>query len=248
MAAPKLRNWSSAWLTLEILLGRLLKHLAAMGSIYETGPNEYVPTPFSKALKEPIYRDAYPFMFIPCFLFYQVNFSGADHHDRFEACGPSFLALPEHLSKVHYKNPDDPVNGSFQLGHDTKDGCFEWLMQRPELLSQFQNHMAGRRRGQPSWMDPGFYPVNETLVNGAKVEDVAVFLVDIGGGKGHDLQELHRKHPKLPGKLVLQDLKSVIEEAKRSGLDERIEPMEYDFFTKQPIRGISKVTKGSSIR
>ena len=46
-------------------IGRLLKHLAAMGSIYETGPNEYVPTPFSKALQEPIYRDAYPTMY--CF-------------------------------------------------------------------------------------------------------------------------------------------------------------------------------------
>ena len=45
-------------------LARLLKHLAAMGSIYETGSNEYVSTPFSSALKEPIYRDAYPTMFV----------------------------------------------------------------------------------------------------------------------------------------------------------------------------------------
>lgn len=35
-----------------------------MGTIYETSPNEYVPTPLSKALKEPIYRDAYPTMFV----------------------------------------------------------------------------------------------------------------------------------------------------------------------------------------
>lgn len=47
-----------------ISLGRLLKHLAAMGTIYETGPNEYVPTPLSKALREPVYRDAYPTMFV----------------------------------------------------------------------------------------------------------------------------------------------------------------------------------------
>ena len=49
---------------LTVFLGRLLKHLAAMGTIYETGSNEYVPTPLSKALKEPIYRDAYPTMFV----------------------------------------------------------------------------------------------------------------------------------------------------------------------------------------
>ena len=86
-------------------------------------------------------------------------------------------------------------------------------------------------------MDPNFYPVEENLVKDAKTEHDAVFLVDIGGGKGHDLQELHRKHPKLPGKLVLQDIKGVIEEAKASGLEEKIVPMEHDFFTKQPIIG-----------
>ena len=43
-------------------LARLLKHLAAMGTIYETGSNEYVSTPFSSALKESTYRDAYPTM------------------------------------------------------------------------------------------------------------------------------------------------------------------------------------------
>ena len=50
------------------LPARLLKHLAAMGSIYETGPNEYVSTPFSKALKDPIYRDGYPTLFVLLFV------------------------------------------------------------------------------------------------------------------------------------------------------------------------------------
>ena len=86
-------------------------------------------------------------------------------------------------------------------------------------------------------MDPGFYPVDKNLVNGAKMVDRAVFLVDIGGGKGQDLQELHRKYPKLPGKLILQDLKGVIKEAEASGLDKKIVAMEHDFFTYQPISG-----------
>ena len=93
-------------------------------------------------------------------------------------------------------------------------------------------------------MDPGFYPVRN-LVDGAKTVGRAVFLVDIGGGKGHDLQELHRKYPELPGKLVLQDLKDVIKGAEASGLDEKIITMEYDFFTPQPISG--KSCKSSSV-
>ncbi|CAD6587022.1 MAG: hypothetical protein ASARMPREDX12_002571 [Alectoria sarmentosa] len=199
------------------LMGRLLKHLAAMGSIYETGSNEYVPTPLSKALKEPIYRDAYPTMF--------------------DLSGPSFFALPEYLSKSQYQNPDNPIDGAFQLGHGTKNHLFEYVSQRPECSTQFQNHMAGYRTGRPSWMDPNFYPVEENLVEGTSTEHDAVFIVDVGGGKGHDLQELYRKHPKLPGKSVLQDTKGVIEEAETSGLDPKIVLMEHDFFTKQPVIG-----------
>ena len=166
----------------------------------------------------------------------------ANRFARIDLSGPSFFALPELLSKIQYKNPNNPVDGAFQLGHGTKDHLFEYISQRPERLSQFQNHMAGYRTGRPSWMDPNFYPVEENLIKGAKTEHDAVFLVDVGGGKGHDLQELYRKHPKLPGKLVLQDLKGVIEEAEASGLDEKITVMEHDFFSEQPIEGMISST------
>lgn len=102
--------------------------------------------------------------------------------------------------------------------------------------------MAGYRTGRPSWMDPNFYPVEKNLVERARTEPDAVFLVDVGGGKGHDLHELYRKHPKLPGKLVLQDIRGVIEEARASGLDENIIAMEHDFFTKQPVKGMCPST------
>lgn len=49
----------------SLVKGRLLKHLATMGSIYEASADEYLPTPFSEALKQPIYRDAYPHWFVP---------------------------------------------------------------------------------------------------------------------------------------------------------------------------------------
>ena len=88
-------------------------------------------------------------------------------------------------------------------------------------------------------MDENFFPVEKNLVEGAKFESDSIFLVDVGGGKGHDLQELYRKHPKIPGKLVLQDVKDVIEEAKTVGLEEKIVPMEHDFFTEQPVKGMS---------
>ena len=84
-------------------------------------------------------------------------------------------------------------------------------------------------------MDTDFYPVQENLVRGADTGEETVFLVDVGGGKGHDLQELHQKHPKLPRQLVLQDQPDVLIDA--TGLDSKIRLMEHDFFTPQPIKG-----------
>lgn len=88
-------------------------------------------------------------------------------------------------------------------------------------------------------MDPNFFPVQERLVKGAKSEDDAVFIVDIGGSIGHDLAEFGRKHPDTPGRLVLQDLPVVLGQI--ASLDDKIERMPYDFYTEQPLLG--KVSK-----
>ena len=139
----------------------------------------------------------------PCTIPQEHKFSDSltNYGNRFDICGPGFFALPEFLSKSQYKSPDNPVEGSFQLGHQTKSHFFEFVSQQPGRLEQFQHHMAGYRTGRPSWMDKGFFPVQVNLIEGAKTEDDSVFLVDLGGGKGHDLQELHQKHPNIPGKI-----------------------------------------------
>jgi hypothetical protein len=84
-------------------------------------------------------------------------------------------------------------------------------------------------------VDPGFFPVKERLVDGANSHEGATFLVDIGGSLGHDLEEFNRKHPKVPGRLILQELQSVLLQI--NSLDERIERIAYDFYTENPIKG-----------
>lgn len=46
------------------LLARLLRHLAAMGHVRETGPDEYKPTNFSKSVNFPLIGDGYPLMYV----------------------------------------------------------------------------------------------------------------------------------------------------------------------------------------
>ncbi|MCJ1475832.1 hypothetical protein MMC13_004496 [Lambiella insularis] len=161
------------------LLSRLLKHMAAMNTIREEGPDLYSSTKLSKALTDPKMIDGI------------ANY----WHNIL----PSASKLPEYMAKSGHKNPQNAMAGPFQYANDTKLHCFAWISSQPEYLAEYNNHMAGYSQGRPSWMDPDFDPVDERLVQGARDDEDAVLLVDVGGGIGQDLKEFRRKHPKAPG-------------------------------------------------
>lgn len=114
--------------------------------------------------------------------------------------------IPSYLKKINYRNPVNVADGPFQYAHDTQSTHFRWLADRPEHSQRFNNSMKGCRERRRSWMDSGFYPVKERLQTGFMNDHLnSAFLVDIGGGLGHDLEELKAKHADLPGYLVLQE-------------------------------------------
>lgn len=95
--------------------------------------------------------------------------------------------------------------------------------------------MNAQCAGKPTWCDPGFYPISERLVDGFDASINDILLVDVGGGLGHNLQELRKKHPLLPGKLILQDCQKVVSAIPP---DSQIifESMSHDIFTPQPVK------------
>ncbi|KAB5581298.1 S-adenosyl-L-methionine-dependent methyltransferase [Coniochaeta sp. 2T2.1] len=198
------------------LLGRLMRHISAMGYIKEIGPDEYQSTNFSRALTIPIIGDGYPCVLGGCF--------AAIGH------------LPAYVKRTEFVMPNSATDGPYQSAYNTNMNFFEYLQANPPWGAQFNNHMGGYRQGRPSWMDQDFYPVEDQLINGADTSSEAPFLVDIGGSVGHDLAEFLAKHPTAPGRIILQDLPIVIGQIKPGSLEARIEPMGYDFHTEQPIK------------
>ena len=94
--------------------------------------------------------------------------------------------------------------------------------------------MTGTQAAIPTSMtDPHSYPLEKRLIQRADRADEAVFMVDIGGSKGHDLMQVLNKHPDLPGALVLQDQAHVVAEA--TDLDPRIQTIAHDFLRPQPV-------------
>lgn len=82
------------------------------------------------------------------------------------------------------------------------------------------------------WTD--WFPVEERLLEGALADQP--LLVDVGGGRGHDLVVFKERFPVVPQQLVLEDLPSVIKDTEY--LDDGIRRVGHDFFKPQPIEGL----------
>ncbi|KAJ9261850.1 hypothetical protein DTO027B5_3033 [Paecilomyces variotii] len=142
---------------------------------------------------------------------------------------PTLAKLPEYFQLHGYKNPKDYSRSPMQWA--VGESQFEWLARDQSKQALFDSYMSSRRQGKPSWFET--YPVHN-LLDGATQHEDAVFIVDVGGNHGHDLQKFHEMHPTAPGRLVLQDLPSVIKSVPRL---EGIEAMAYSFYDPQPIKG-----------
>ncbi|KFX96913.1 hypothetical protein V490_03071 [Pseudogymnoascus sp. VKM F-3557] len=197
------------------LLARMLKHICAMGYIVETGPDEYTPNNFTKSLSLPIIAHSYPVCL------WSVN--------------TALVNLHKYLKEIGYQNPTSPTDGNYQRAHNTSMDFFAHLQANPPAGERFNNLMGGYRQGRPSWMDKGFFPVRERLLDGFEGGPDAALLVDIGGNVGHDLDEFRRKFPDSPGRLVLQDLQRVLDQIEE--LDSKIERCTYDFYEENPVKG-----------
>lgn len=190
------------------LVVRLMRVMTALGLCASYEPEVYSATDKTRAMTEPIGRDG-----VPCI---------------YDLTMPTLSKLPEYFREHNYTTPKEYSRSPMRWA--VGQSQFEWLAQRKGHQALFNSYMASRRHGRPSWFD--VYPI-ERLAEQAIDHDDAVFVVDVGGNQGHDLMRFREKHPKVPGRLVVQDLPKVVSAPPGKG----IEPMAYSFLDPQPVKG-----------
>ncbi|KAK8109240.1 hypothetical protein PG984_015041 [Apiospora sp. TS-2023a] len=197
------------------LLRRLLRLLASVYLIEETGPDEFRLTPFSLCFGR---RST----FIP----QTIQASTLQWQN-------TCLNLPKYLAKTGYREPQDAKSTNYC------DWCTEGLdffskcMAEPAYQDAFSGFMKSWALYKRPW--PEFFDT-DSLLAGADLES-APLCVDVGGHHGIDLGRLLGKYPDLPaGSLVLQDLPEVVAEA-RGVVSDKITVMEYNMLDAQPVKG-----------
>jgi hypothetical protein len=197
------------------LLQRLARHLVAM-NVLSYHDDAFHATQLSNGLAAENFQHSLSFC-----------------HD---AARPSFNAFPDFFKANGYKSPTPGgADGPYQAAHETKLPFFEWLVATPPHLQHFNSFMSAYRAGKPNWYD--FYPVAERLIDGFDSSSSEALLVDVGGGRGHDMALFAEKYKSPPGMIILQDREPVIAEVVAGSHDLPFKTQAHDFFTPQPIKG-----------
>jgi hypothetical protein len=203
-----------------------MRAIAGQHLVIEVGPDTYARTPWAKTLVE---DKAFPSLY------------GGFYH---ELNNPMFHTLPGYLKSTNFRNPTNVNDCNFQYWRGKDANMFAYVGTNSALTAHFNDAMECHSKyNLSSWVD--IYPTDTVLEAAAAKAKTAgegatkpPLVVDVGGGKGHDLRKFLARHPDIPkDSLVLEDLadilKGVEEEIVRDGAT-AIQVRPHDFFQPQP--------------
>jgi hypothetical protein len=146
---------------------------------------------------------------------------------------PALQSAPGYFQRNGFACPTDTKDGLVQHALRTKKTSFEYIMSDPLLLRDFNLFMGNGMGARKSWLD--WYPVQSEILDGADADPDKVLIVDVGGGKGHDLIAFHKKFPSAR-RLILEDLPAALDDLGEYSMV--IEKIGHDFLTEdQPVKG-----------
>ncbi|KAJ5381377.1 O-methyltransferase [Penicillium cataractarum] len=151
---------------------------------------------------------------------------------QFDVCMPLYSKAPEYFRETGFQTPLESNKGLFQYVEKTEESIWSLMSKKHEDMDGFYTHMAGRRANLPIWVD--WFPVQERIIDGFEDKDGSGLLVDVAGGRGHDLERFRAKFPSARGRLIVEDLPQVLEGI-NSGSGIECQPI--DLFEPQPVQG-----------
>ncbi|KAH8691963.1 O-methyltransferase-domain-containing protein [Talaromyces proteolyticus] len=149
---------------------------------------------------------------------------------------PISSKLPEYFRGTGCCSPETENDSSFQYAFNIQDGqtAFDWWSKYPVLSENFNTFMTEVGGARSHWVN--WLPVQEVRLNEEKETMVQqILMVDISGGKGHDLTAFIKMYPEATRRFVLEDLPHVIDDHDPAEGHDSIELVKCDMRHEQPI-------------
>lgn len=203
----------------ELLIVRFMRGVCAWSFAREVAPNLYAANRVTHAMAQPPLAAGF------CLAF--------DNASRPKS---NLWAHMGYFRENGWKCPDDAKAGPYQMANDCfGNTSFEHWMTDPLETARFNTFMKAVRGSRPIWYK--WSDVHAMIGNGCTADDQP-FMVDVAGGYGHDLDGFIEHHgEQFRGRMIVQDLPSVIDEIQPGSISKRIEMQKHDIFTPQPIKG-----------
>jgi demethylsterigmatocystin 6-O-methyltransferase len=142
--------------------------------------------------------------------------------------------MPAFFAENKYQDISSNKKTPFQKAHNTTLRAFEWIVQQPKHFENLQRVMTSFEGSEWTKEFTLFNKEVGKVPSTAPQPSEKPFLVDVGGGHGHQCVQLGKKYPNLLGRLVVQDLPEAV--GKLSPIT-GVKTEAYDFFQPQPITG-----------
>ncbi|KAK4456713.1 S-adenosyl-L-methionine-dependent methyltransferase [Cladorrhinum samala] len=191
------------------LVTRILRHLAAMSLVAETGPDAFLANKATHALA--------------------TEKSEGTLHMFGDAIGRVAVTLPEYFAKRGYQDIPSGTQLPFQLAYNSDKPWYQFVGDSPEMSKWLQSLMLVVGEDE-LWFKA--FPF-EDEIKGFRGDTV---LVDVSGGFGQQCAALIAglPHLELKGRLVVQDLASTVDLGVRH---EGVEAQARDLFAEQKVKG-----------
>jgi hypothetical protein len=210
----------------EEFVSRILSACAAMRLLDEAAPFVYQTNDMTRTMSESGYEDGWIFMY-----------------DNIAGPQSTYSNMLTWVREHGFRAPVDATQGAFQMARGiTGTSTFaHWEKKDPASLMQLSTWMKAQQQNRLNWS--AWFPAEELFSEKREKGSERVFLIDVGGGLGHDLHAFAQRYKDRKNmKLVLHDLPEVIAEAKGQNLDARISVQEQNFFAPNAVKGANIVS------
>ena len=162
-----------------------MRVLTSVSIFTQTNKDTYTHSASSRALLNPTYRQLITCWYVTKRFPVKMTFTEGKWLTTHRTENIVYFShLPDYMSSIDYRNPDDPENSLFHYATGGNLSFFQYMQAHPDMMETFSKGMAASVNLQASHLPNSIAALFPKTSLKPRNDRDNVLLVDIGGGAG----------------------------------------------------------------